>query len=435
MMKLAAFVGSFCCWLGLSGYDLRAQEQQSVRMVEAFAPGYQYHVSCRVSIAGTLHMTEGKAKQLALVGSSAIEFDERVLLEKDKKVDRTIRVYRKMDFDRKVGDQQQQSSLRPAVRRMVILRHNQFEVPFSPDGPLTWGGIDLVRTDVFTPALAGLLPGQAVKPGDRWQADVIALKELTDLESIDEGGLTCTLDSFTTLVGRQQARVSFQGSVRGVGEDGSARHQLEGQLYFDLVSNHLSYVHVKGTHYLLDKSGQPQGQVEGTFVLTREPLNQARGLTDADLHGLTLEPNDENTLLLFEQSDLGVRFLYPRRWRVAGVSGRQIALDENHGNGLLLTVESGAKVPTAAQFHQEARTWLTQQKANVFRIDQPKALASGLDNFAVDTEINKQRVVLDYYVLRRNQNGATAVARLAPNDLVSLRKDVDRIVKSVQFAK
>jgi hypothetical protein len=148
-----------------------------------------------------------------------------------------------------------------------------------------------------------------------------------------------------------------------------------------------------------------------------------------------LEPNDENTLLLFEQSDLGVRFLYPRRWRVAGVSGRQIALDENHGNGLLLTVESGAKVPTAAQFHQEARTWLTQQKANVFRIDQPKALASGLDNFAVDTEINKQRVVLDYYVLRRNQNGATAVARLAPNDLVSLRKDVDRIVKSVQFAK
>src|SRR5262249_30377864 len=157
------------------------------------------------------------------------------------------RVYRKMDFERKVGEQRQQSSLRPAVRRMVIVRHNQFEVPFSPEGPLTWSEIDLVRTDVFTPALTGLLSADAVKPGDRWQADQMALKELTDLERIDEGGLTCTFDALTTLVGRQQARVSFQGSVRGLGEDGPARHQLEGQLYFDLVSNHLSYIHVKGT--------------------------------------------------------------------------------------------------------------------------------------------------------------------------------------------
>src|SRR5262249_15401890 len=159
----------------------------------------------------------------------------------------------KMDFQRKVGEQVQQSSLRPTVRRLVILRHNQFEVPFSPEGPLTWSEIDLVRTDVFTPALAGLLAKDAVKPGDRWQADVVAVKELTDLERIEEGGLTCTFDAMTTVVGRQQARISFQGSVRGLGEDGSARHQLEGQLYFDLVSNHLSYIHVKGTHYLLNK--------------------------------------------------------------------------------------------------------------------------------------------------------------------------------------
>ena len=287
----------------------------------------------------------------------------------------------------------------------------------------------------LTPALAGLLPQHAVKPGDRWQADTVALKELTDLEQIDDGGLTCTFESITTLVGRQQARVSFQGSVRGVGEDGTARHQLEGQLYFDLVSNHLSYVHVKGTHYLLDKSGLEQGQVQGTFVLTREPVTQARELTDADLRGLVLEPNEDNSMLLFEQTDLGVRFLYPRRWRVAGVSGRQIALDEKTGNGLLLTVEPAAKMPTGAQFHQEARTWLSQQKANVFRIDNPKTLAPGLDNFAADAEINKQRLVLDYYVLRQGTGGATIVARLAPNDLINLRKGVDRIVRSVQLSK
>ncbi len=408
-------------------------QEQTIRMLETFAPGYQYHVSCRVNITGSLKSADIKDKQLTLTGSSAIEFDERVLVEKEKRVDKTVRVYQKMDFERTVGTQHQQSSLRPSVRRMVILRHNQFEVPFSPEGPLTWGEIDLVRTDVFTPALAGLLPSQAVKTGDRWQADMVALKELTDLEQISDGGLTCTFDSLTTLVGRKQARISFQGTVRGIGEDGTARHQLEGQLYFDLVSNHLSYLHVKGTHYLVDKTGQEQGSVQGTFVLTREPVSQAPGLGDADLRGVTLEPTDDNTLLLFERSDLGVRLLYPRRWHVAGVSGRQIALDEKGGNGLLLTIEPAAKLPTAAQFHQEARTWLNQQKANIYRMDSPKSLSSGLDNFAVDAELNKQRLVLDYYVLRQGGGGATIVARLAPGDLVELRKDVDRIIKSIQL--
>src|SRR5437763_14656166 len=177
MKNLQALVA--VCWICSTGLHLSAQNQQQLmRMSEPFAPGYQYHVSCRVNITGTLHAADaegipGKSKELAITGSSSIEFDERVLAEKDKRVDKTIRVYGKMDFERKVGLQHQQSSLRPAVRRMVILRHNQFEVPFSPDGPLTWAEIDLVRTDVFTPALAGLLAAEAVKPGDRWQADPV----------------------------------------------------------------------------------------------------------------------------------------------------------------------------------------------------------------------------------------------------------------------
>ena len=57
-----------------------------------------------------------------------------------------------IDLDRTVGDKPQEATLRPSVRRLVILRTGHREVPFSPDGPLTWAEIDLVRTDVFTPA-------------------------------------------------------------------------------------------------------------------------------------------------------------------------------------------------------------------------------------------------------------------------------------------
>ena len=61
---------------------------------------------------------------------------------------------------------------------------------------------------------------------------------------------------------------------------------------------------------------------------------------------MALEPNADNTQLLYDNPDLGVRFLHPRRWRVAGVRGAQVALDETGGNGLLLTLEPAATVPT-----------------------------------------------------------------------------------------
>ena len=259
----------------------------------------------------------------------------------------------------------------------MILRHKQLEVPFSPDGPLTWGEIDLVRTDVFTPALAGLLPDRAVRVGDRWNATPAALQELTDLETIDDGGLECTLAQFTTLANRRHARLDFRGTVRGVGEDGANRQQLEGTLLFDQESNHISYLSMRGVQTLLDKDGRAAGQVEGTFVLTRQP-RMSPDLRDEIVGSLRVEPNDDNTLLLFEDEDLGVRLLYPRRWHVAGVRGKQVALDEKQGSGLLLTLEPLARVPTGQQFLDEsrARCWDSRKRPCCARTAQQRFQAA-----------------------------------------------------------
>ena len=343
----------------------------------------------------------------------------------------------RLEFERKVAEQQQQNALRPAVRRLVILRHKQLEVPFSPDGPLTWGEIDLVRTDVFTPALAGLLPGRAVQAGDRWNATLVAVQELTDLERIDEGSLVCKLVQFTTLANRRHARVEFSGTVRGLGEDGLNRQQLDGTVMFDLESNHISYLSMRGVQSLLDRDGKASGQVEGTFVLTRQ-LGSSRALADESLRALALEPNDDNTLLLFDDPDLGVRLLYPRRWRVAGVRGRQVALDEDRGSGLLLTLEPLARVPNGPQFLQESRAWLVQQKAAVLRADGPRTLQGppqGLENFSLDVDASRQRFLMDYYVIRQAAGGATLAARLLPADQANLQRDVLRIARSVQITR
>ncbi|HXG10728.1 MAG TPA: hypothetical protein VNK04_13305 [Gemmataceae bacterium] len=413
--------------------------EEPLRLVEQFPVGYQYHVSSRVELSGSVLLPPEKdgaaPRPLKVSGESAIEYDERVLaLDAAGQPQKTVRIYRRLDFRRRVGDQPQENTLRPAVRRLVLLRRQNVEVPFSPDGPLTWNEIDLVRTDVFTPALAGLLPGRPVRPGERWTAAAAAVQELTDLERTDEGSIACRLEQVTTLENRRHARVALAGTVRGTNEDGPNRQQLEGYYFFDLESNHLSYLYVKGVNSMLDKDGKEVGRLEGHFVLTRQAHRRSPDLSDAALRGVALEPDADNTLLLFDSPEAGVRFLYPRRWRASLLPGRRVTLDGADGSGLLLTVEPLAKVPTGAGFLAESRAWMKEQKAKELRVVPPQRLQAApqeLEHFALEVEVSGQRVLMDYYVVRQPSGGATLAARLLPADLAALRKEVERIARSV----
>src|SRR5204862_59533 len=124
-------------------------------------------------------------------------------------------------------------------------------------------------------ALAGLLPATAVRPGDSWLADPAAVQELTDLEKITKGDLKCRL---LTVEG-QAARIDFEGKVEGVGEDGAARHDIEGALYFDLPSRHgvLPGGWPGGVH----RRGRDAGEGARDAGLLRRPPARGR----RDLHG------------------------------------------------------------------------------------------------------------------------------------------------------
>jgi hypothetical protein len=412
--------------------------KEPVQLTERFAPGYQCYVRVRVDLTGTLSPpTEAgrpAAKPLAFVGDSAIEYDERVLaLDKDGSVQKTARICRRTDFHRTLGGQEQQSLLRPAVRRLVVLRRNNTEVPFSPDGPLTWGEIDLVRTDVFAPALTGLLAGNPVQWGDRWAAHESAVRELTDLERIDEGKVECQLEQVAIIEGRRQARVTLTGTVRGINEDGPNRQILEGYFYFDLESNHLSYLYLKGIHSMLDKDGREAGRVEGRFVMTRQVNGNCPELSDDALRGVALEPDANNTLLLYDNPNAGVRFLYPRRWRVTAVRGAQITLDGADGNGLLLTVDRTRPGPSGEQFLAEAQNWLVKQNARLLHADRLHQVRGEpvLEAFALEAELSGQKFLMDYYVTRQPAGGATLAARLVPSDREEARREVDRLARSI----
>src|SRR5262245_30303851 len=106
---------------GLYAEDLRLREQPT--------GGMQYRINARVDVAGTLTIPSEKEKQppksLTVKGESSIDYDERILsVGTNGQVEKTIRIYQRIDFQRKIGEQDQQSTIRPAVRRMVLLRHD-----------------------------------------------------------------------------------------------------------------------------------------------------------------------------------------------------------------------------------------------------------------------------------------------------------------------
>lgn len=416
---------------------LLATPAETVRLAESFPVDYQYHVSNRVELSGQLTlpppMGQGKSRVLPFTGSSAIEYDERILARDGEQVGKTFRIYRRLDMRRKLGEETQEPGLRPGIRRLVLLRRNDIKVPFSPDGPLSWGEIEVMRGETFTPSLVGLLPGYAVRPGDRWAATFGAVRELTGLEEAAEGRIDCRLEEIIPLAGRRHARVALSGTVRGVNQDGPIRCRLDGYYYFDLESNHLSYLSFKGVNSLLDKEGKESGRIEGRFVLTRQAHASVADLGDQALRGVVLEPNADNTLLLYDNPVLGVRLLYPRRWRLSGENGRQITFDEASGAGLLLTIDPLANLPTAAQYQAESRDYFVkQQKARVLRADPPRRLPTApnqTETFSLEVEVAGQKVTMDYYVVRQAAGGATAAVRLSAKDAATTRQEAEKIVR------
>ena len=415
-----------------------AISQDAIRLVERFDPADAYRVEVKVTISGTVSVPLEKDKpprELAVRGMGTVVFDERPLA-----ADRVLRLYRELSLRRSVGEREQSAEIRPTVTRMVVLRSDAGKkAPFSPDGPLTWNEIDVVRADLFAPALVpGLLPAKPVRPGDQWPATTVAVTELTDLDPIQEGGLTVGFPSVVTLDGRRYAKLTVTGSVKGVSEDGPVTQRLDGISYFDLDGNRLTYLNLSGTKDLLGPDGKSAGRIEGKFVMSRKPAGRVPELTDSALRDRDLEPTPENTHLLYDNTALGVRFLYSRRWRVGTVQGRQVTLDEPKGGGILVSLEPLESLPTADQFLTETRDFLTKQKWSVTGTDAPRRWQERpaiVDRFALDAEVNRESVRLEYAVIRQTDGGATVAARLPIAQRKDLEPDVDRLLKSLTITK
>src|SRR5262245_20616963 len=166
-----------------------ALADEPVKLIEKAAPGSEYRVFSSTSFDGYLLIPVEKGKppeRIPVRGKSTIAYAERILKADPREADhKPLRAYEKTNFQKTARDRTDEMTLRPAVRALVMMKRGDKKLPFSPVGPLMWGELELVRTDLIVPALAGLLPDRAVRPGDTWTASRGAAVELTDLEEIE----------------------------------------------------------------------------------------------------------------------------------------------------------------------------------------------------------------------------------------------------------
>lgn len=393
----------------------------------------------KLALAPAKDAKDQKPQIVSLTGSGKVVYDERSLVSEDADTRKVIRQYRTFEVRRLLGDREQSADLRKAVFRQVVLRSPKGKSPFSPDGPLLWGEIDAIRTDVFSPALVpALLPTKPVVVNDSWSLEADGVSELTDMEKVTAGGFTLKLVGVVTVNGHKQARLSLSGSARGVDDNGPCKHTLDGTAYFDLDGNRLSYLSLKGTHDLLDGKGQTVGTIEGRFTLTRTATTEVSELSDAALKDMELKPTAENSALLYDNAQLGVRFLYPRRWRIGAVQGHQVTLDGPNGAGILLTVETAKSLPKTDDFLRESEVFLKKSSKDVTVVQKPERISEKppLDRFALTTTMKDEKLRMEYAVLTNaDGTGATFAGRLPSADGDELAKDIEKMLKTLAVGK
>ncbi len=446
-MRLASLllaVGGCCLTVGQTANA----QAEAVVLRESFTPDDVTRVRLESNLSGRLAVPKPDKKSpdiLPFVGKSVIEYDERPLTNLEDGAGRVVRQYQTVQFARTLGDTAQTAEVRPAVRRMVVLRGTGAakgkKVPFSPDGPLTLGEIEVVRNDLFSPVLVpGLLPDKAVKPGDRWPVSDAAVVELTDYEAVDANALTVEFAAVVRVDGRRSAKLLLSGTVRGATGDGPSRQALSGTAYFDLDSNRLSYLKLTGQSQLLGPKGVTAGEVTGTFTLTRTKAEAPAPLGPDALGKIDLKPTPANSLLLYDDPANGLSFTHPRDWRVGITAGRQLAVDGPSGKaGILVVVSPPDQTPTAAQFLAEVKAFGAKEKWQILT-ETPVTRDPGdpaVDRFALDIATPKgEKLRLEYAVVTTPAGGATLAARLAAGaELDALKADVLGIARSVRLTK
>jgi hypothetical protein len=414
----------------------------------ALLPGDQYYVSTTEFIKGWLELPDpptGQTKRLPYESERTTKYVEFVLPSSvgAELPDRGYRAYEEMKSKRIVNGQLQVGfALRPEVSKIVLQRGKGIAKPYSPDGPLKFEEIDSQSYLMCAPALNGLLPKGRPAKGNQWNADRESAEHLAGMLPLEAGQLSCALANVLDFQGAKLGQITFTGTLTGLTEEGRARDEVNGALYFDVATGALHSVNVDAERTILDKRQKEVGKLQVHYTMRIRPAPANKRLDVNEMAKIPPRPTAENLAVLYDYPPYAASLLHPRRWVLANAVGPELEFIQKEGrNRLFVEFQDDDKAPSIADYAKQIKAGLDKSGFKLLEeVKEPKENANGdasLGRFELKTEFQRVPFRQQYYIFKDGKRGVIVKSMINEADFEEqdLQRDASWIVTHLTFTR
>lgn len=292
-----------------------AQPKQTYQLRSERKPGQIDRVSALLEVGGeVIAKIDGKDDREKISVVCNLAYDEKTL---DASVGsaagwRSIRYYDKAVAELKIGREGLKPTLRPERCLIGVKINAAAATLFSPRGPLTRKELELIDVLGNSLLLDRFLPQEAVVVGQSWRHSEKLMASLLGLDAVAQADMQSRL----TKVAGNAARMELAGRVEGALYGVSTDIEMKAKYRFDLRSRRIDWFAL-----LVKERRNASPVTDGVDVVARlqmqiSPKAESKQLTDAELKGLSLEPNAELQQLTYESADGGWQLSHDRGWHV-----------------------------------------------------------------------------------------------------------------------
>jgi hypothetical protein len=326
-----------------------------------------------MNLSGEIRVSrDGKPARLPLSAKATHEYTERVLAAGPAGlIAKAARRYETASALITVDGERVPKSLRKERQLIVVQRHKDQSLVYSPAGPATRDELELVGEQFDTLDLAGLLPDKEVAIGHTWKVSNSIVQGLCHFEGLTEQDLTCKLEE----VSNKTARVSVTGTANGIDLGAIVKLKVQASYRFDLEERRLSRLEWKQSDQRDQGPASPSLTAESTYCVTRSSLAQPENLSDVALVSVPSGFDVPAHLLNVEYVEPKGRFelVHSREWQVVG---------QPEGRLVLRLMERGDFVAQAT-----ITSWTPAPKGKHLTEEEFKAAMNNTPGWEVEKEL------------------------------------------------
>jgi hypothetical protein len=296
------------------------------------------------------------------------------------------------------------TAIRPEVALLIAERRGEAVVVFSPAGPMTRAELEVVEAVGDPLALAGLLPAEAVKVGDRWRVGGDAARGLSGYDALAVNALEASLESLDAA----EAVLRIKGEVRGAALGGAGTIACDGTVRFDRAAGQITRLDL--TRHETRKAGPVEEglDIASTLTVERRAMATPAALGDAVVAALPNDRDPQRELLVLIAPGGRYELHHDRDWHIYWDDSRLTVLKRlDHGEVVAqCNLNVGPKVPAGKhqdpdQFREDVRRVLGERFVKFVGVGEVEGDPAGGFRYKVTVQGRQGDVGIlwDYYLI------------------------------------